>query len=109
MMMPRLRFKMPALVRTGFRMGCIAMQQYQVSMTVMLDSFNLMPALDQSRRCQRGQTRHIAQTAKPADEIIGAFCALREAHYRSLNTFDTFGKGWMRRLASIKAESTDMA
>jgi lysozyme family protein len=34
---------------------------------------------------------------------------LREAHYRGLNTFDTFGKGWMRRLASIKAESTDMA
>lgn len=50
-----------------------------------------------------------AVTAKPADEVIAAFCALREAHYRSLNTFDTFGKGWMRRLASIKAESTDMA
>ena len=50
-----------------------------------------------------------AVTAKPADEIIEAFCALREAHYRGLNTFDTFGKGWMRRLASIKAESTDMA
>ncbi len=50
-----------------------------------------------------------AVTAKPADEIIEAFCALREAHYKSLNTFETFGKGWMRRLASIKAESTDMA
>jgi lysozyme family protein len=50
-----------------------------------------------------------AVTSKPADEIIEAFCALREAHYKSLNTFDTFGKGWMRRLASIKAESTDMA
>jgi lysozyme family protein len=50
-----------------------------------------------------------AVTAKPADEIIEAFCALREAHYKSLNTFETFGRGWMRRLASIKAESTDMA
>jgi lysozyme family protein len=50
-----------------------------------------------------------AVTAKPADEIIEAFCALRESHYKSLNTFDTFGRGWMRRLASIKAESTDMA
>lgn len=50
-----------------------------------------------------------AVTSRPADEIIEAFCALREAHYKSLNTFDTFGKGWMRRLASIKAESTDMA
>jgi lysozyme family protein len=50
-----------------------------------------------------------AVTAKPADEIIEAFCALREAHYKSLSTFDTFGKGWMRRLASIKVESTDMA
>jgi len=50
-----------------------------------------------------------AVTAKPADEIIEAFCALREAHYKSLSTFDTFGKGWMRRLASVKGESTDMA
>jgi lysozyme family protein len=50
-----------------------------------------------------------AVTAKPADEILEAFCALREAHYQSLSTFETFGKGWMRRLASIKAESTDMA
>lgn len=50
-----------------------------------------------------------AVTAKPADEIIEAFCALREAHYKSLSTFDTFGKGWMRRLASVKVESTDMA
>jgi lysozyme family protein len=48
-------------------------------------------------------------TARPADEIIEAFCALRESHYKSLSTFETFGKGWMRRLASVKAESTDMA
>jgi lysozyme family protein len=50
-----------------------------------------------------------AVTAKPADEIIEAFCALREAHYKGLSTFETFGKGWMRRLASVKAESTDIA
>ena len=50
-----------------------------------------------------------AVTAKPADEIIEAFCALREAHYKRLDTFATFGTGWMRRLASVKAESENMA
>ena len=58
---------------------------------------------------QIGPKTIAAVTAKSADEIIEAFCALREAHYKSLSTFDTFGKGWMRRLASVKIESTDMA
>ena len=50
-----------------------------------------------------------AVTAMPADEIIEKFCDLREAHYKSLNTFATFGKGWMRRLDGIEAESKHMA
>lgn len=50
-----------------------------------------------------------AVTARSADEIIKEFCALREAHYKRLDTFVTFGKGWMRRLASVKAESENMA
>jgi len=50
-----------------------------------------------------------AVTAKPAEEVIEDFCALRGAHYKGLSTFETFGKGWMRRLASVKAESTDIA
>jgi lysozyme family protein len=48
-------------------------------------------------------------TAKPADEVIEAFCNLREAHYKSLSTFADFGKGWMRRLGAIEAESKQMA
>jgi lysozyme family protein len=46
-----------------------------------------------------------ATTAKPADEIVAKFCDLREAHYKSLSTFATFGKGWMRRLASVESEA----
>jgi len=34
---------------------------------------------------------------------------LREAHYKSLSTFATFGKGWMRRLDSVEEESREMA
>jgi lysozyme family protein len=41
----------------------------------------------------------------PADELIEKFCDLREAHYKSLSSFVTFGKGWMRRLDSVEAES----
>lgn len=50
-----------------------------------------------------------AVTAKPADEVIKAFCNLREAHYKSLSTFATFGKGWMNRLGAVEAESKHMA
>ena len=46
-----------------------------------------------------------ATTAKPADDVVDEFCALREAHYKSLPTFATFGKGWMRRLASVESEA----
>ena len=50
-----------------------------------------------------------AVTAMPTDELIEKFCNLRESHYKSLNTFATFGKGWMRRLDGIEAESKQMA
>ena len=50
-----------------------------------------------------------AVTAKPADEVIEAFCNLREAHYKSLITFATFGKGRLNRLHSVEAESIHMA
>jgi lysozyme family protein len=50
-----------------------------------------------------------ATTAKPSDEVIEAFCNLREAHFKSLSTFATFGKGWMNRLGSVEAESKHMA
>jgi lysozyme family protein len=46
---------------------------------------------------------------KEPQTIISEFCHYREQHYRSLDTFATFGKGWMRRLDSIEAESKEMA
>lgn len=50
-----------------------------------------------------------AVTAKPADEVVDEFTKLREAHFKSLSTFATFGRGWMRRLAAVDAESKHMA
>jgi len=58
---------------------------------------------------QIGPMTVAATTAKPAEEVIEAFCNLREAHYKSLSTFATFGKGWMNRLGSVEAESKHMA
>jgi lysozyme family protein len=58
---------------------------------------------------QIGPMTVAATTAKPADEVIEAFCNLREAHFKSLSTFATFGKGWMNRLGSVEAESKHMA
>jgi lysozyme family protein len=40
--------------------------------------------------------------------VIEKFCDLREAHYKSLSTFATFGKGWMNRLNSVEDESIRM-
>ena len=58
---------------------------------------------------QIGPMTVAATTAKPAEEVIEAFCNLREAHYKSLTTFATFGKGWMNRLGAVEAESKHMA
>lgn len=37
----------------------------------------------------------------PAAETVKRFKAARGAFYRSLSTFDTFGRGWMRRLDNV--------
>ena len=58
---------------------------------------------------QIGPKTLAAVTAMPADQLIEKFCDLREAHYKSLSTFATFGKGWMNRLNSVEAESINMA
>ena len=50
-----------------------------------------------------------AVTKMSADELIEKFCDLRESHYKSLSTFNVFGKGWMRRLDGIESESKQMA
>lgn len=58
---------------------------------------------------QIGPKTLAAITAMSSDKLIEQFCDLREAHYKSLSTFVTFGKGWMRRLDSVEAESKHMA
>jgi lysozyme family protein len=45
----------------------------------------------------------------PPVAIIADFCAQREFHYKSLQTFPTFGKGWMARLDRVEDESREMA
>lgn len=50
-----------------------------------------------------------AVTAKPAEQIIEDYAGLREAFYKALPTFATFGKGWMRRVAGIEDEAKNMA
>lgn len=41
--------------------------------------------------------------------IIRDFCAQRELHYKSLQTFPVFGRGWMARLDRVEDESMGMA
>jgi len=49
-----------------------------------------------------------AVAKKEPGTIVAEFCHYREAFYRSLSTFATFGKGWMRRLDDVEAESRGM-
>lgn len=41
--------------------------------------------------------------------MIEKAAALREQYYRSLKTFSKFGKGWLNRVANVKAEALKMA
>ena len=45
----------------------------------------------------------------PADDVIEKFCDLREEFYKSLPTFATFGKGWMRRVAEVREQGENLA
>lgn len=40
-----------------------------------------------------------------SDEAGALFMAQRALHYVSLNTFDTFGKGWLKRLFLVAGEA----
>jgi len=40
--------------------------------------------------------------------VIEQFCDKREAFWRSLSTFDTFGKGWLRRGNEVRAKALEM-
>ena len=44
-----------------------------------------------------------------AREIITRMAARREAFYRGLSTFPTFGKGWLRRLREVTAHALKLA
>jgi len=50
-----------------------------------------------------------AVKAANQDELIEEFSRRKEAFYRSLPTFDTFGKGWLNRVASTKAFAETMS
>lgn len=50
-----------------------------------------------------------ALSQKEPMTIIAEFCHQREQFLRGLDTFATFGKGWMRRLDSVEAEAKEMA
>lgn len=52
---------------------------------------------------QIGPKTLAAVRALHADTIIARMAARREAFYRSLDTFPTFGKGWLRRVGEVKA------
>lgn len=41
----------------------------------------------------------------PASELVLRLRNRRERFYRGLSTFDTFGKGWMRRLNEVSAKA----
>ncbi len=41
--------------------------------------------------------------------VIEGMAQRRERFYRGLGTFDTFGRGWMKRLADVTAKAKEMA
>jgi hypothetical protein len=47
------------------------------------------------------------QTVDPV-ELIERFSQAKEDFYRSLNTFATFGKGWLNRVADVKQKASLM-
>jgi lysozyme family protein len=44
-----------------------------------------------------------AVATRKRPDLIAAVCARRMAFLRSLDTFDTFGKGWQRRVSEVQA------
>ena len=50
---------------------------------------------------------HVADI--PAEKTIEFLAMEREKFYRSLNTFDTFGKGWLRRNEETREKAVEMA
>jgi lysozyme family protein len=49
-----------------------------------------------------------AVKAQDPVELIEKFSQAKEDFYRSLNTFETFGKGWLNRVADVKVKASSM-
>ena len=49
-----------------------------------------------------------AVNEKDPAHLIGAYCAKRLEFLQSLNTFQTFGKGWSKRVAEVKETALKM-
>jgi len=47
--------------------------------------------------------------ACPANEMVDALCDMRLDFLKRLPTWDTFGKGWGRRVADVEEKATAMA
>jgi lysozyme family protein len=47
--------------------------------------------------------------ACPADEMVDALCNMRLDFLKRLPTWDTFGKGWGRRVADVEEKAAAMA
>lgn len=56
-----------------------------------------------------GPATLVAVQATRGTVIVDRVAKYREAFYRSLDTFPTFGKGWLRRLAEVTAKAREMA
>jgi lysozyme family protein len=52
-------------------------------------------------------TMAAVQAIKPQD-LIERFSQAKEDFYRSLNTFNVFGKGWLNRVADVKLKANSM-
>lgn len=50
--------------------------------------------------------KHVAKHGEPA--AIAAYSELRRAYYRSLRTYPTFGKGWLRRVKEVEAAALEL-
>lgn len=50
----------------------------------------------------------VKEAEKDAKRLIELYCAKRLDFLQSLRTFETFGKGWSRRVAEVKAKALAM-
>ena len=41
-------------------------------------------------------------------DLLGKFSNIKEAFYKSLPTFQTYGKGWLKRVADVQTSASTM-